>query len=141
MSEDLTNKTVQNNKNLLYIDDNKYSDDYFNKLSLQKSNSHKGFFLSETFPEKENSQSKNEFSPLENKSSTKPDSISLENPNFCNNSEAFLNQNLINYEEVVKIIVIGDKAVGKSLLIKKFVSEKIIENNTWESNSYSPTEW
>jgi len=139
MSEDLSKKSVQNTKSFLANNKNENNDDYLNKLSLQKSNSHKGFFFSDSFSEKE-ILSKNEFPSIEIKGSTKPDSINLENQNFSVNSEMFLNQNLITYEEVVKIIVIGDKAVGKSLLVKKFTFDKSIDNNLCENNGYAPTE-
>ncbi len=142
MSEDLTKKGVPNFSHMMDSTNNYFTgneDENINKLSMHKSNSHKGFFLSESFQEKENLLIKSEFSPSVDKNSTRPDSISLDNANYSNN-ETFLTQNLINYEEVLKLIVIGDKAVGKSLLVNRFLSDKI-SDTIRESNSYIPTEW
>jgi len=138
MSEDLTKRGIANYSLSSMNNSNENDNQNINKLSIQKSNSHIGFFFTESFPEKENLLKNYEFSQLENKNSTKPDSIGLENTNYSNN-ETFLNQNLINYEEVLKLIVIGDKAVGKTLLVNRFVSDRLDDSN--QSKGYIPTEW
>lgn len=48
------------------------------------------------------------------------------------NMENFLNQNLINFNDILKFLVIGDKSVGKTLFINKFI------NNDF--NYMAPTE-
>jgi hypothetical protein len=138
MSEDLTKKGNANYSLSIINNSNENDNENINKLSIHKSNSHKGFFLTESFTDKENLLKNSEFSPIENKNSTKPDSIGLDNTNYSNH-ETFLNQNLIDYEEVLKLIVIGDKAVGKTLLVNRFVSDKLVD--LYESKGYIPTEW
>ena len=47
--------------------------------------------------------------------------------------ENFINQNVITYDDSIKLIVLGEKKVGKSLLVQKLISK---ENNEHE---YKPT--
>lgn len=138
MSEDLTKKGIGNFSLTINNLSNDNDKEYIDRLSLQKSNSHKCLFMAESFSDKENLLSISESSPLENKISTKSDSIGLEIVNYSNN-EIFSNQNLINYEEVMKLIVIGDKGVGKTLLVNRFVSDR--NSDTIMDNGYIPTEW
>lgn len=60
----------------------------------------------------------------------------LENSDFSN-MEVFLNQNLINFDDIIKIIVIGDKGVGKSLYVNRFTSD--VERDI-DLGKYTPTE-
>lgn len=46
--------------------------------------------------------------------------------------ESFISQNLIVYDELIKLIVIGNKGAGKTLFIKKIMNEDT-------NNSYIPT--
>ena len=127
MSEEWTIKAAQENslnKNFVInngIKENE-SENLF-KSPLYKSNSSKTLVSIETLQEKSSILGKNELYLSENNRSTNPDSIALENNN-SSYSESFYNQNIINFEEVLKIIVIGDKGVGKSLLVNRLVSEK-----------------
>ena len=47
--------------------------------------------------------------------------------------ENFINQNVITYDDCIKLIVLGEKRVGKSLLVQKLISK---ENYDYE---YKPT--
>ncbi len=47
--------------------------------------------------------------------------------------EAFLSQNLINFCDILKLIVIGDRMVGKTFFVNRFVSESF-------PDKYRPTE-
>jgi len=140
MSEDCTIKSVQENslnKNLIINNAIIENDsEIFIKSQLHKSNSHKNLVSVETLQEKSIILGKNELYLSENNHSTNPDSIALENNNSFY-SETFYNQNIINFEEVLKIIVIGDKGVGKSLLVNRLVSEK---SSNRISSGYIPTE-
>jgi hypothetical protein len=53
--------------------------------------------------------------------------------------EAIVSQNFINFEHIFKLIIIGDKAVGKTLFIDRFVSDP--NQNKEEYKTYVPTEW
>jgi hypothetical protein len=77
-------------------------------------------------------------SPMISKLSTGPNTLSSENSDFSN-MEAFLNQNLINFEDIIKLIVIGDKSVGKSLFVNKFISDSSDESEL-NLSKYTPTE-
>jgi len=83
----------------------------------------------------------NKFSPHLSKNSTAQNTMSCENSNSTiSNIEAFLNQNLINFDDILKFIVIGEKAVGKSLFVNKFISNSNSEFEANMSNKYLPTE-
>jgi hypothetical protein len=84
------------------------------------------------------SLSMNNISPIISKLSTGPNTLSLENPDFSN-MEVFLNQNLINFDDIIKIIVIGDKGVGKSLYVNRFTLDSSDEN-CMNLSKYVPTE-
>lgn len=73
----------------------------------------------------------NKLSPMISKNSTLSTSNSTENSMTLE----IMNKNLINFDEILKFIVIGEKAVGKSLLISK-----IISNDTEYKGKYIPTE-
>jgi ribosome biogenesis GTPase A len=77
-------------------------------------------------------------SPILSKMSTGPNTLSLENSDISN-MEAFLNQNLINFEDILKLIVIGDKNVGKSLFINRFISD-VTDDAEGSIYKYTPTE-
>lgn len=53
------------------------------------------------------------------------------NPNF---KEFFLNQNIINYDDLLKIVIIGETGVGKSLFVSKLNQSK-----SSTCNEYCPT--
>lgn len=55
------------------------------------------------------------------------------NPNF---KEFFLNQNIINYDDLLKIVIIGETGAGKSLFISKLNQSK---SSTCNTNEYCPT--
>jgi hypothetical protein len=100
----------------------------------QKNNS----FSNASLMDKESNFNTAKQSPLASKISTAPNTLSLENSNISN-MEAFLNQNLINFEHILKFMVIGDKATGKSLFVNRFISE-ISDMDTVLKTSYIPTE-
>jgi hypothetical protein len=77
-------------------------------------------------------------SPMISKLSTGPNTLSLENSDFSN-MEVFLNQNLINFDDIIKIILIGDKGVGKSLYVNRFTSDSNDERGI-DLSKYTPTE-
>jgi hypothetical protein len=76
-------------------------------------------------------------SPMISKNSTEPNTL-------CNsdmsNMEAFMSQNLINFQDILKLIVIGDKSVGKTLFVNRFVNDFDSPTNTNELLKYYPTE-
>jgi hypothetical protein len=74
-----------------------------------------------------------EFSKI---SSIFSESSTAANTNISNNInlEAFYSQNFINFDDILKVFLIGDKAVGKSLFISKFL------NLSEDENKYAPTE-
>lgn len=51
------------------------------------------------------------------------------------NLENFISQNLIISDEVIKIITVGDRGVGKSLFVNKFCENIDVNSN------YEPTQW
>ena len=69
------------------------------------------------------------------KNSTEDNTFSFENSQI----EAIVSQNFINFEHIFKLIVIGDKAVGKTLFVDRFVSDRNPKKQ--ENKSYVPTEW
>lgn len=79
----------------------------------------------------ENSNFNSAFSLQENNNSGFSNFSNCILPN--SNLENILNQNLIISEDVIKIIVVGDKAVGKSFFVNKFCENNCI------SNVYEPT--
>ena len=70
--------------------------------------------------------------------STGPGTYSMENSNISN-MEAFLNQNLINFTDILKLIVVGDKSVGKSLFINRFISDSETDDRNC-GVKYTPTD-
>lgn len=56
----------------------------------------------------------------------------IQDDSNINLKESFISQNLIVYDELIKLIVIGNKGAGKSLFIKKIMNEDI-------NSSYMPT--
>lgn len=76
-------------------------------------------------------------SPMISKNSTEPNTL-------CNsdmsNMEAFMSQNLINFQDILKLIVIGDKSVGKTLFVNRFVNDFDTSTETSELLKYNPTE-
>lgn len=84
----------------------------------------------------------NEISPEASKKSTANNTLSIENSGISN-LEAFVNQNLINFDEILKFILIGDKGVGKSLFVNKYISEENdskSEQSRDSTTKYAPTE-
>ncbi len=62
------------------------------------------------------------------------DTFTFENSHM----EAIIRENVINFEQIFKLIVIGDKTVGKTLLIDRFITD---ENHLQRDNRvYIPTE-
>lgn len=57
--------------------------------------------------------------------------------NDHNYKEFFLNQNIINYDDLLKIVVIGETAVGKSLFISQLNNHTKTSFN--QTNTYCPT--
>ena len=82
------------------------------------------------------SESKSNF-PYVNENSTNKFRLNKNNP-FVDipktNLENIINQNLIITDEVIKMIIIGDKGVGKSLFVNKLCEIKNISQN------YEPTQ-
>jgi hypothetical protein len=108
--------------------------------------------MNESFKKSKNSSSEDygEYFYLNNKENPDLNSLGYENIS-CMQSEtfslsqkstmstenaskdAFFSQNLINFEEILKFVIIGDRAVGKTLFVNKFLGA---ESNTSE---YKPT--
>lgn len=94
-------------------DDN--SCEYFGELPL-KQNQHRNKDASIT------NLIYNSLSPLASNSTqshTTTEELSL------TNVDAIMSQNLVHFDAVAKLIVIGDKSVGKSLLIERFLSPEV----------------
>jgi hypothetical protein len=66
------------------------------------------------------------------KNSTEANTLSFENSQM----EALINQNVIDFEHILKMIVIGDKGVGKTSFIDRFVSD-----DNHKHKILGPTEW
>ena len=77
----------------------------------------------------------NKLSSNLSRGSTAVNTLSLENNEAINQIESFLSQNLINFDEILKFIVIGDKSTGKSLFVNRFTSGL----NSLSNMKYQPT--
>lgn len=69
------------------------------------------------------------------KNSLDANTLSYENSQM----EAIINQNVINFEQILKLIVIGDKSVGKTLFIDRFICDENVKTNV--NKIFVPTEW
>lgn len=54
---------------------------------------------------------------------------------------SFLCQNISDFDEIIKLIIIGQKKVGKTLFIKKIVSSNSNNNNNNNSHNYNLNEY
>jgi hypothetical protein len=130
--KDMITKENKHMKKNSVCDSLEYENPFFN--ANNKSNTYTNIFLT-----KDNdfeSLKANKLSPFISKHSTATNTFSMENnynSNSCN--ENFLNQNLINFDEILKLILIGEKGVGKSLFISNMTKEK--EGNDL---AYKPTQ-
>jgi hypothetical protein len=88
-----------------------------------------------TFHTNSNSyESLNQISPNKFKDSTSLSTLPNSGVSFFSDQENFLNQNLISFSDIIKLIVIGDRMVGKTLFVDKLVS------NSQDVSKYCPTQ-
>jgi hypothetical protein len=79
-------------------------------------------------------ESLNQISPNKLKDSTSSSTFPNSGVSFFSDQENFLNQNLISFSDIIKLIVIGDRMVGKTLFVDKLVS------NSQDVSKYCPTQ-
>ena len=71
---------------------------------------------------------------INTKNSTEANTLSSNNSHM----EAIIRENVINFDHIIILMVIGDKSVGKTYFIDRFISDENFNKN--ERRIYTPTE-
>jgi hypothetical protein len=135
----LDNAELELNLNNLKKPSGSFSSDNssVNKFESQSTNFMSGHYDDSNFNINSINSELSEFSTLENSAFNLETKNPLSNLSYVDlpksNLENLISQNLIITDEVVKIIIVGDKGVGKTLFINKFC------DNSSHSKNYEST--